>query len=125
MRRIVFALAFVTLFLGLSTAQAAIVTLNGEVHDNTGTLVSGSRTVTVRIYSTATGGTALWSEVHTSVTFVNGQFSIQVGSHTTGGVPNMYLDGYYVGVTVSGTGLGELGPRIQAIGNESTWTGFW
>lgn len=126
MRLLAFAGALLLLIAGASTARATVATLNAQVHDQYGNLVTGTHDVTIRIYSTSTGGTPIWSETHTSVTFTNGNFTLQVGSLSTGGIPSSYFDdNHWAGVVVSGIGLSELDPRVQLARDETTWTGFW
>lgn len=124
MRHLLFAAAMMLLL--ATAAQARVVTLNATVHNDQGQLVTGSHDVTVKIYASSTGGTPVWGEFHSSVTFTNGQMSISVGSLSSAGIPETYFDGtYYFTIAVSNIGLGDLEPRVGAVGNEATWTGFW
>ena len=118
--------ALVVLAVSAFTAQARTITLNGNVHDSNGNLVTGTHTVGVAIFSSQTGGTPVWTETHTGVSFSSGNFSITVGDQTTTGIPDSYFGGgYWYAVAVSDIGRGELGDRTQVTNNETTWTGFW
>ena len=74
--------ALVVLAVSAFTAQARTITLNGNVHDSNGNLVTGTHTVGVAIFSSQTGGTPVWTETHTGVSFSSGNFSITVGDQT-------------------------------------------
>ncbi len=88
--------------------------------------VATNYTMQFRIYSTATGGTALWGEQQT-VTVLDGQFSVRIGEGapitstpdlSTGPEALAGLFGQkerYLGLTVivSGQTAGEISPRLQ------------
>lgn len=124
MKRMILGAALLLLTAFTATAETHLLT--GKVTDNNGALVTGSHDVVVRFYDVATGGAALWTETHVSVTFTDGWFTITVGSQTSGGFPAAYLDGsHFLSVTVADIGRGELEPRTEAARDETTWTGFW
>lgn len=90
------------------------LTEQGRLLDSTGNPVAGSATFTFRIYSAATGGTALWTETQPPITLDSGYFSAQLGSSipltlslfqtaATAGMP------LYLGITVNTDP--ELAPR--------------
>ncbi len=56
-------------------------TLNyqGTLTDNAGQPLTGSKNITISLYTVLTGGTAFWSDTYT-VTLLNGQFSVTLGS---------------------------------------------
>lgn len=80
----------------------------GRLLDRNGAAVSGTQTLTYRIYDAATGGSPVWSETHT-VTFDEGYFSVQLGSVTM--IPSTVFNGStrYLGVTVGSDA--EMAPR--------------
>lgn len=123
MKRFVLATALLFAVLTSQNAFARLVTLEAEVHDASNNLVNGYHYVTVRIYNS--GNTIVFSETHPGVLFSSGNFSISVGSLTTGGIPESCFDGTHsYTVQVAGIGRDELGP-VQAKPDETTWTGFW
>ena len=80
----------------------------GRLLDRSGAPVSGTQSVVYRIYDTATGGTALWSETIT-VTLDDGYFSAQLGA-TTPLTPALFGGrSRYLGVTVGSDS--EMAPR--------------
>ena len=73
----------ISLFVFASTgleAQPEPSTINyrGTLTDNTVQPLTGSKTVTIRLYTVLTGGTTFWSDTFT-VAFMNGQFSRVLG----------------------------------------------
>jgi len=83
--------AFITFFIAASLNAQAPQFLNyqGKLTNNDGTAAAGSFAMTFSIYSTKSGGTALWTETQ-NVTVTNGVFNVLLGSATTGGIPTMF-----------------------------------
>lgn len=50
--------------------------------DSAGKPLTGTFSITLRLYNVATGGTPLWTETHSRVSVVNGRFSVVLGSVT-------------------------------------------
>ena len=69
--------------------------------------------IEVRLYDAATGGTPLWSETHPDVPRPNGLFTVNIGSQTTGGIPDAAIDAAEVWMAVSVNGGTELAPRAK------------
>src|SRR5690242_6695162 len=67
---------------GLS-AGPTTVTFEGYLATLGGTPITGTHDLTFRLYSAATGDTALWTEDHDSVVVSSGLYSVQLGSVTT------------------------------------------
>ena len=65
----------------LAFAVPMELTHQGRVFDATGAPLTGSHSLTVRIYAGATGGTAVWSDT-LSVSFDDGYFSLVLGQGT-------------------------------------------
>lgn len=66
-------------------AHAAIpelLTYQGILKDNAGNLLTGTYSMTFRIYDAQTGGSALWTETQSSVSVSSGKFSVQLGTVT-------------------------------------------
>jgi len=68
-------------FASLGIAGVVPNTLNyqGTLTDNAGQLITGSRNITISLYTVPTGGTAFWTEQQTNVVLKNGQFSVVLG----------------------------------------------
>jgi len=64
--------------------------------------------MTFNIYSAATGGTPLWTEIQSGVAVQNGVFSVQLGAGTSLSTV-AFNQQYWIGVTNGGT---EMSPRI-------------
>ncbi len=99
----------------VSNAQQ-VISYQGIVTNN-GTPLQGAHSVAVAIYTSATGGTAIYQESE-NATFTNGLFNILIGATT----PLPVFDAgdyagvrpapvYYVGITIDGGT--ELSPRTQ------------
>jgi len=106
---------FIASIIVISLTQAQIpklINYQGKLTDANSLPVNGTRSITFSIYESASGGSALWSETHTSATVTNGIFSILLGSVTDLG--NLEFDKpYYLGITIgSGT---EMTPRKQIV----------
>lgn len=74
------------LLLTVSTCFAAVphlIRYQGTAVDTQGTPLEGPYTLTFRLYSAETGGTALWTETQPSVPLTKGQFSILLGQITS------------------------------------------
>lgn len=107
----------VTMTLGaVASAVAAVPTTvreSGRILDKaTSQPVSGQRTLTFRLYpsESAVPGEALWSEVYL-VDFVNGRYSVQLGSQTALDALLRSEDQLWLGVTLDGGA--EFSPRNQ------------
>lgn len=104
--------AFLLCFSGLPRAEASVpklLTYHGVLTNSSGSYLSGTYDMTFKLYGASTGGTALWTESHTSVSIASGQFSVQLGSVTT-----LNLDfsaDYWLGITVGADS--EMTPRVQ------------
>lgn len=75
--------------------------------------VTGTRQMTVSLYTVATGGTSLFTESH-SVVFKDGIFTVGIGTETPGGIPTSisFDQQYWLGVTIENFNSGnELTPR--------------
>ncbi len=102
--------------LAVSTAIAQVprtINYQGRIADGS-TPVAGNRTMTLRLYTSATGGTPIFSETQT-VEFSNGVFTVAIGGGTSGGIPeSVAFDGqYWLGVSISGFNSGnEIAPRF-------------
>jgi hypothetical protein len=87
-----------------------LVGFEGQLSDSQGSPVSGSKTLTFKLYDEATGtNPALWTEQQT-VTVANGLYTVQLGSVTS--LQASYFQGQrWLGIQVQGDSS-ELSPRI-------------
>jgi len=65
-----------------TTTIPGLINYQGLLASDTGAPVNGAITMTFRVYSTTTGSTALWSEIHTAVPVTKGTFSVLLGEIT-------------------------------------------
>ncbi|UCE18042.1 MAG: hypothetical protein JSV84_14435 [Gemmatimonadota bacterium] len=84
------------------------ISFQGKLHDNAGNPLTGLYEVTFRIYSTQSGGSALWSETM-NVQCENGLYNVILGK--TNPITLNFDGQYYLGVQV--TGDSELSPRYE------------
>ncbi|MGC9316360.1 MAG: hypothetical protein ACP5G4_12155, partial [bacterium] len=80
----------------------------GKLTDDSGIAVTGPVSITFRIYDVETGGTALWSEAHASVTVTNGLFDVILGESTP--MTMDFDEQYWMELVVGGE---TLSPREQ------------
>ena len=77
-KQILLMMAFFIAICGLWAAPQSI-NFQGVLKDANGEPVNDSKFMEFRIYNSITGGSALWTEQHSSVTISNGIFSVQLG----------------------------------------------
>jgi hypothetical protein len=109
-RTLLLSIFCLSLFIFSATAQQTKkISLQGFLKDANGKAVAdGDQSLTFKIYTVASGGTAIWSEDQTLKVF-GGVYSAQLGSITN--IASLAWDvPYYVGVTIQGT---ELTPRTE------------
>lgn len=108
-------LAAGALLLGLGGIASADVPMQlahqGRLFDSYGTPVEGSVDVTYALYTSATGGTSVWSE-HENVEAVDGFFSSVLGDGTTLSTDIFMGAPVYLSVKINGE---ELLPRTQLV----------
>lgn len=99
--------ALVSLFQPVHAAPPATMAYQGYLTSSAGTPVTDTVSVSFKLYATASGGTALWSETQ-NVTVANGLYSVVLGSSSSlASVP--FDQPYWLGVTI-GTDA-EMTPR--------------
>lgn len=104
------------LFLLTAVSSASVYaqipqTLNyqGQLRTATGQPVTATVGMTFCLYTTATGGSSLWCETHSSVAVDNGSFDVLLGSvNSLNDLP--FDTQYYLGIKVSGDT--EMTPRL-------------
>lgn len=97
-----------------------LVPYQGRLTSDVGVPLGGPVNMRVVFYDAATGGTALWSEDHSSVALTNGVFFIQIGSETSGGVSDAALDAANVWLGVRATE--DLGENLDNVPEQSPRT---
>ncbi len=86
------------------------INYQGKLTDGTGVGINGTRVMTFRLYTGATGGTALWTETHAAVNVTKGLFSEVLGETTTlSGIFGASGD-YWLEIVVGGE---TLTPRVK------------
>jgi hypothetical protein len=94
-----------------TTASAAVpntLSWQGTIKDSNGDNLDGNFNFTFSIYDVSTGGTALWSETHSSVPVSDGLVSVILGKITP---INLLFGGqYYLGISIN---AGAELPRIE------------
>ena len=101
-----------------SSAQVpGLIPFQAVLTDSTGALVDdGDYTVTFAFYSSATGGTSLWSETQV-VTTADGPFTTQLGSANPITPSTVAIDDVWLGLTVGSDA--EMTPRQRMVSTVS------
>jgi hypothetical protein len=113
--RTLFALTIIALLsLVVSPCWAGIPFLmnyQGMLTDTLGNPLNGDHNLTFKIYSQSSGGSALWTETHTSTQVQDGLFNVILGSLSL--LPSSVFEDTvrYLGITVGSDA--ELSPRIR------------
>ena len=114
MRTTALVLAFV--WVAAATAMAQVprtINYQGRVNGPTAPL-EGEHEMTMKLYTSQTGGTALFTDVQT-VTFRGGIFTVAIGGGAAGPIPTSiaFDRQYWMGVTIKGlNGDQEITPRF-------------
>ena len=88
-----------------------IISYQGILKDANGVPLTGNYDITIRIYSQASGGEALWAETLTGVAVSLGMFNIMLGSATAFPANVDFSIPYWLGVSINAGA--ELTPRTQ------------
>lgn len=89
-------------------ANSKFLNVQGKLTDSSGAPLTGSQTVTFRLYTSSTSGSAIWTESQ-SVILSTGLFNVTLGSVTAlDSLP--FTQAYYLGIQVAGDS-DELSPR--------------
>ncbi len=91
----------------------AMVNYQGYLTDSSGNPITGILSVTFSIYESVSGGTAVWTETHSSVNVTDGLFTVLLGSVTPIDPSNPTGGGYYLGIQVGSDP--EMTPRQQLV----------
>ncbi len=85
-----------------ASASPGLINFQGRLTDSGGTPVTTTATLTVRIFSTETGGTAEWAETHPSVAVQEGIYNVLLGSVQSFPADLFLNDGRWFEVEVNG-----------------------
>jgi hypothetical protein len=104
-------------FLGLSAAVSSVqaqtpasLSYQGYLETAGHPVTDPSATLTFRLFADPTGGSVLWTEMHTGVAIANGLFTTDLGMTTPMG-PELFYGPLYLSVAVGGTAAAQLAPR--------------
>lgn len=107
--------AFITLLFAFSMSVRAavpdIMNFQGKLTDSGGTAVTSTVPMTFKLYTFASGGAAVWTEVQSVTPDINGLYSVHLGEVTPFNI--VFSTAYWLGVTV-GTD-GEMSPRYRLV----------
>jgi hypothetical protein len=95
---------------GLAWANSKFLNVQGKLTDAAGNPLTGSQTVTFRLYTSSISGSTAWTESQ-SVSLSTGLFNVTLGS-TTSLDSLAFNQVYYLGIQVAGD-ANELTPRQQ------------
>lgn len=88
------------LFASTANAIPKLINLEGKLTDDLGNALNENVGFTFQIYNVSTGGTALWTEIHTDVPVSNGLFDVLLGSQTLLDLP--FDQDYWLAIMVNG-----------------------
>ncbi len=66
-------------------AAPALVPFQGQLTDSSGVAIDGQRDIVITLYTVETGGSVVFTETHSNVDVVSGDFTVYLGSVNTGG----------------------------------------
>ena len=100
------ALIAAILFVGFIFADVPhLISYQGRLTDGTGTPLTGSHNIAFSLYTTASGGVAIWSETHGGVTLNSeGLYNVMLGSVTSFPSSVDFSQQYWLAVSVDGGG---------------------
>lgn len=111
LHRLIAAITILLFALCASTFAAMPITVQGSIKNSGGVPVSGTHSMTFRIYDSASGGSQLWTETHATVSFTNGIYSAVLGNSTA--LDGVFGAGLQRWLSVSLDAGTEFTPRQQ------------
>lgn len=128
-RKSLWAIVFISLIIGMvwikpakGAASPRLIPFQGRLNDSSGEALNGVYPITFVIYDKPTGGNALWSEDHESVSVINGQLNVLLGSKNNlddpdgNGDPSdalQFTSPHFLGIKVGADSNQEMVPRQQ------------
>lgn len=95
-----------------------IIKYSGTITDTSGNLIEGTKTLRIRLYTTFSGGSQVWSDIFANVTINNGAFNVLLGSGDA--LPDSLAREMYLQVEIQkGDDWEVMLPRIRVGG--SVW----
>ncbi|MBP7653605.1 hypothetical protein KA977_09295, partial [Candidatus Dependentiae bacterium] len=108
MKKIIIIL-FLILIISNVKISAFTISYQGKLLDSSQRRVNAAASIIFSLYTSETGGTAIWTETHNSVNISNGLFTVELGSVNQ---INLKFDNlYYIGININNSG--ELIPRTK------------
>ena len=107
-----------------SAENPCLIPFQGRLTDTERTPLNGVYRITFAIYDEPTGGNALWSEIHESVSVIKGQLNVLLGSQTKLDDPNgngdtsdaiQFASPHFLGIKVGEDSNQEMVPRQQLV----------
>lgn len=107
-----------------TAAEPRLVPFQARLTDGTGANLTGVYRITFVIYDEPTGGTALWSETHDTVSVVDGRLTVLLGSLSALDDPDgngnqddaiQFNEARFVGIKVGSETNQEMVPRHQLV----------
>jgi hypothetical protein len=97
-------------FATLQLQAQATLSIQGTVQNSTGAAVTdGSYSLTFKLYTQSSGGSAIWTETQTGIPIQSGVYSAELGAVETLNVP--FNATYFLGVSVDGGAV--MAPRAK------------
>jgi len=97
---------------GASPAAPQIMNYQGRLTDSAGNPLNGTYSITFKLYNVSSGGTAFWTETHSTVSVTDGLFNVLLGSSNPLN-PSDFTGTTYLGVKVGSDP--EMTPRQQIV----------
>jgi len=121
-RRTIIIAALVIAVVAFAAPVEEVISFQGKLVE-AGVPVDGTRSIDFKIYDVETGGVALWTESHASVTVAGGLFNVELGSAVSLASLD-FTEQYWVGISVEGGT--EISPRYKLTGtpyamNDGDW----
>lgn len=86
-----------------------LMTYQGVLKDGSGSVLTGTYSMTFRIYAASMGGTALWNETQSGISVNSGKFNVQLGKVSPLNID--FTNDYWLSVQI-GTDV-EMSPRVR------------
>lgn len=101
--------AIVTNVTPLHASVPQTMSYQGILKDSSGNYLTGTYSMTFKLYNASSGGSALWTETQTAVSVTAGKFSVTLGGTTP--INLSFNADYWLGITVASDS--EMTPRIK------------
>jgi len=111
MKKITFILAIVCLITTVGFSEVPkLISHQGRLTDSSDNALNGTYSLKFRLYEAETGGSAIWTETHSSATITNGIYNVYLGSSAS--LAGLSFDKqYWLSIEVNSDG--EMTPRSK------------